>query len=169
MRLYIVRHAIAIPRGTPGIKDEARALTEDGIEKMRRAAEGLSSIGYIPEAIWSSPLVRARQTAEILRDVFGKKIELIISSALAPSADRLDLFGEIANHKSASGSLMLVGHQPSLGEIIGEIAWGSAEHYVDLKKGGLCVIDLENIRGTPRGRLIALLTPSILRQLAGNK
>ena len=169
MRLYIVRHAIAIPRGTPGIKDEERALTEEGIEKMHRAAEGLRSLDYVPEMIWSSPLTRAWQTAEILREVFGKNVELRLSPALAPAAARRDLYREIGLYKEKLESLMLVGHQPSLGEIIGEIAWGSAENYVDLKKGGACVLDLESRKGMPKGSVIALLTPSILRQIAVNK
>ena len=62
---------------------------------------------------------------------------------------------------------MLVGHQPSLGEIAGEIAWGSAECYVELKKGGGCAIDLEALTPQPHGTLIWLLTPSIFRALAG--
>jgi phosphohistidine phosphatase len=167
MRLYIVRHAIAMPRGTNGIKDEERALTEDGIEKMRKAAEGLRSLAYIPERILSSPLVRARQTAEILQEAFGKKTELKISSALAPAAARHSLYREIEFYSENLESLMLVGHQPSLGEIVGEIAWGSSEHYVELKKGGACVLDMEILKGLPKGSMIALLTPSILRQLAG--
>jgi phosphohistidine phosphatase len=167
MRLYIVRHAIATPRGTPGIQDEERALTEDGIVKMQRAAEGLRSLDYIPEMILSSPLVRARQTAEILRKVFAKNVELRFSPALAPAGARRDLYRDIGLYGKNLESLMLVGHQPSLGEMIGEIVWGSAEHYVDLKKGGACVIDLESLKGIPKGRLLDLLTPSVLRQLAG--
>jgi len=66
MRLYIVRHAIALPRGTPQIEDDDRALTEEGIAKMQQAAEGLRGLGYIPELILSSPLLRARQTARIV-------------------------------------------------------------------------------------------------------
>jgi phosphohistidine phosphatase len=61
---------------------------------------------------------------------------------------------------------MLVGHQPSLGEIAGEIGWGSAEHYVELKKGGACALDLEVMRPKPKGSLLWLLPPSILRRLA---
>ncbi len=60
---------------------------------------------------------------------------------------------------------MLVGHQPSLGEIAGEIVWGSPDHFLDLKKGGACAIELESVRGIPKGSLISLLTPSILRKM----
>jgi phosphohistidine phosphatase len=166
MRLYIVRHAIAVPHGTPGIPDDERPLTEEGIKKMRQVAAGLRSLEYIPELILSSPLPRARQTAEILLETFGqKRISLEILPALAPSGSRRELYLAIASYEKKLKSLMLVGHQPSLGEIAGEIAWGSPEHSLELKKGGACAIELVHSGEPPRGSLISLLTPSILRKI----
>lgn len=167
MILYIVRHAIATPHGTPGMPDDDRPLTEEGIKKMHQAAAGLRSLGYIPELILSSPLPRARQTAEILIDAFGQEpIDLVILKALAPSGNRRDLYQAIASYEKKLTSLMLVGHQPSLGEIAGEIAWGSPDRYLELKKGGMCAIELERVGVPPSGSLISLLTPSILRKIA---
>ena len=167
MRLYIVRHAIAAPHGTPGIPDDERSLTEEGRKKMRQVAAGLRSLEYIPELILSSPLPRARQTAEILIEVFGqKRIALEILPALAPSGSRRELYRAIASHEKKHKSLMLVGHQPSIGEIAGEITWGSSGHSLELKKGGACAIELVNTGETPGGSLISLLTPSILRKIA---
>jgi phosphohistidine phosphatase len=166
MRLYVVRHAIASPHGTPGVKDDDRALTEEGVQKMREAAAGLRALDYVPEAILSSPLLRARQTAELLLEIFGKGIEFKTTPSLAPSGSRQDLYREIALYDKKMKSLMLVGHQPSLGEIAGEISWGSTDHYVELRKGGTCAIDLESVRGIPKGKLVSLLTPSILRKIA---
>jgi len=164
MKLYIVRHAIAVDRGTPGIKDEDRALTEEGREKMKRASAGLRSLGYIPGLLLTSPLLRARQTADILLEELGKGIDFETTPALSPSATRQELYRVIGLH-SKRNSLMLVGHQPSLGEIAGEIVFGSSEHFIDLKKGGVCAIELESVRGTPKGSMVALLTPSILRKV----
>jgi len=169
MELYIVRHAIADPHGTPGVGDDDRNLTKEGRQKMRQAAAGLRILGYIPELILSSPLPRAGQTAEILLEAFGGGVKLKICHALAPSGTRHELYREIRMHEQNLKGLMLVGHQPSLGEIAGEIAWGSAEHYVELKKGGICVIDLERGGDIPKGAMIALLTPSILRRLASSR
>jgi phosphohistidine phosphatase len=167
MRLYIVRHAIAAPHGTPGIPEDDRPLTEEGIKKMRQAAAGLRSLEYIPELILSSPLPRARQTAEILIDAFGqKRTGLEMLAALAPSGNRKELYQAIASWEKKLKSLMLVGHQPSLGEIAGEIVWGSPEHFLDLKKGGACAIELERTGIPPAGSLVSLLTPSILRTIA---
>jgi len=165
MRLYIVRHAIAAPHGTPGIQDDDRDLTKEGIKRMREAAAGLRSLDYVPELLLSSPLIRALRTAEILLEAFGKGIELKTTSALAPSSSRQELYKEMARYSKGLKSLMIVGHQPSLGEIAGEIAWGSPEHFVELKKGGACAIEVESTEGVPKGSMISLLTPSILRKI----
>jgi len=164
MRLYIVRHAIAVPRGTPGVAEEDRALTEEGIKKMEDVAAGMHALGYVPDAVLSSPLRRARETAAILFKAFKKEIPLGITPALAPSGNRPDLYREICSYKKLA-SLMLVGHQPSLGEIAGEIIWGSPEYSIEFKKGGACLIELQSVTGTPNGVLVSLVTPSILRKL----
>ena len=65
MKLLILRHAIAVPRGTPGIPDDERPLTAKGEQRFRRAARGLARIARRPDAILTSPLPRALRTAEI--------------------------------------------------------------------------------------------------------
>ncbi len=165
MKLYIVRHAIAIPRGTPGIEDDDRPLTEEGAECMGRAAAAMAALGWIPEIVLSSPLPRARKTAEILLEALGKSAELEITPALAPSGAREHLYRAIRSYYKKCDSLTIVGHQPSLGEIAGEICRGAPAGFIEIKKGGACAIELESARNLPRGRLTALLTPSILRRL----
>ena len=165
MNLYIVRHGIAAPRSALGLPDEDRPMTEEGVLKMKKIARGLCALGIVPGIILSSPLVRAKQTAEILLEAFKFDAEkLKLTPALAPSGSRSQVYQEI-NAYSKLESVMLVGHQPSLGEIAGEIAWGSADHYVELKKGGACALDVEELLPTPRGTLLWLLTPAILRAL----
>ena len=166
MKLYIVRHAIAVPRGSPLINDSERMLTEEGTVKMEQIAAALCRLNYKPGFILSSPFARARQTAEILLHAFGKEPEMKILPALAPSGTRQELYHAISSiFKKQIPGLMIVGHQPSLGEIAGEIAFGSSENYIELKKGGVCVIEIESLWGTPRGTLTALLSPSILRRV----
>jgi phosphohistidine phosphatase len=133
MRLYIVRHGIAVPHGTPGVAEDERPLIKDGIRKMKAAAAGLRTIKCIPELILSSPLPRARQTADIVLHALGKDIPLEETASLAPSGSRPDFYAELQKRRKA-GTVMIVGHQPSLGEIAGEIAFGSAERYLELKK-----------------------------------
>lgn len=164
MILYILRHAIAFPHGTPGVAEDERTLTEEGIKKMKKAALGLKRLDIIPDLILTSPLPRAKQTAEIVHAALNEKPDLKLLAALAPAGERPAVYKALeANNSKAS--IMLVGHQPSLGEIAGEIAWHSAESYVEFKKGGICAIKIESFSPLPRGTLLWLLTPAILREL----
>lgn len=166
MRLYIVRHGVAEFRTLSSGSDADRRLTDEGMEKIRQAAEGLKALGFIPDAVLSSPLVRARQTAEILIKGFGAGVPLILAHDLAPGGDRGALVREVVKYTKTARSLMLVGHLPSIGEIAGELSWGSPDHYFNLEEGGVCVIDLENYQGELNGRLYALLPPAVLCSLS---
>ena len=167
MRLYIVRHGIALPHGAPGIKDDDRPLTKQGIAKMKKVAKGLRKLHCIPDLIVSSPLPRARQTAEILAKTLGNA-ELKISKSLLPSGSHQSLYRELGVQAKKLDSLMLVGHQPSLGEIAGEISSGSQDSFIELEKGGACVIELKSLGESPRGTLLSLLPPSVLRKIVAN-
>jgi phosphohistidine phosphatase len=165
MKIYLVRHAVAVDREEHALNDETRPLTAEGAEKMKKAAAGLIRIGAVADIILSSPLVRARQTADILAEALGGKVPVQIAPGLAPGGPRDQVFEEIRSRKQ-HGALMLVGHQPSLGELAGAIAWGSSDRYVELKKGGVCAIELETLTPQPRGELLYLLTPAIMRSLS---
>ena len=168
MRLVILRHAVAVPHGTPGVDEDDRPLTAEGAARMEQGARGLLELDVTPRLILTSPLPRARQTAEILaRACPGKrKPPLKMLDALAPGGRREDVYRALAAGRDLE-CVVLVGHQPSLGEIAGEIAWGSPEHYLELKKGGACAIDLDETQPVPKGSVAWLLTPAILRALAG--
>jgi phosphohistidine phosphatase len=162
LKLYIVRHGIAVEHGTSGFSEEERPLTEEGIRKMETAAAGYRKLGVIPAVILTSPLTRARQTAEILAAEYGRKVRLEVCPELSPGGSRTRLYQEIAGHAEEE-SLMLVGHEPSLGEIAGEIAFGSSGCCLELKKGGGCGLELSQVRPVPRGSLLWLLPPAFLR------
>jgi phosphohistidine phosphatase len=148
------------------VNDDDRTLTDEGVSKMRQAAQGLRILDFIPDVMLSSPLVRARQTAEILLEAFGKGARLEITGALAPAGSRREVYQAISSYDKIN-SVMLVGHQPSLGEIAGELVCQSPGEFIELKKGGACVIELKSVGTVPQGFLVALLTPSILRKIAG--
>jgi phosphohistidine phosphatase len=164
MILYIVRHSDAVPSGTPGFPEDERPLTDRGIKKIREVARGLLAVDVLPELILTSPLPRAKETAEILADELGRRIPVVVTGALEPTGSRPDLYRELRTHRKLPG-LMIVGHQPSLGEIAGEIAWGSASQFVELKKGGSCAIELSRLDPIPSGTMLWLVTPAILRQI----
>jgi phosphohistidine phosphatase len=164
VNLIIVRHGIAFPHGTPGMKEDERPLTKEGIKKMKEAARGLLSMACIPDLILSSPLPRAKQTADILVEILGKEIPLVLTDTLSPGGSREEFYKEMGK-RGTTANLMIVGHQPSLGEMAGEIAWGSAEYYLNLKKGGACALEIESMSLKPRGSLLWLLTPAIMRNI----
>jgi phosphohistidine phosphatase len=164
MKLYIVRHGIAVPYTSFGISEEDRPLTPEGVDKMKRTAKGLHALGATPELVLSSPLPRALQTAEIVLAACGENIPLKLLPALVPGGNRTEIYHELGKHASLE-SIMLVGHQPSLGQIACDIAFGNPDNYLELKKGGACALQLESVKPRPRGSLIWLMTSSILRQV----
>jgi len=164
MRIYLVRHAIAVPHGTTGVAEDDRPLTGEGIRKMREAAAGLKKLGVNPDLIVSSPLPRALQTAEIVHSVLESSRPIRKEEVLAPAGRPTAVVQMVSRFRSLD-SVMMVGHQPSLGEIASELLWGSADAWLDLKKGGACAIDFETGPGRPRGTLLWWLTPKILRIL----
>jgi hypothetical protein len=84
--LYIVRHAIAEERGEAYPDDELRPLSAKGMAKFRKAAKGLAKFGVTVDHVLSSPLVRARQTADILVEEIGGRPEIVETRALTPEA-----------------------------------------------------------------------------------
>ena len=157
MELYFLRHGIAADAGPEGSGDAGRPLTTEGIEKMKEEARGLRRLGVRPDIVLSSPLVRARQTAEIVRHALGLESRLV--DALAPGCDVARLRDVLGEYRSAE-RVMVVGHEPDFSSLIGALTGGGR---VQLKKGGLARVDLETVdEGT--GALIWLLPPMALRR-----
>ncbi|MCS5706744.1 MAG: histidine phosphatase family protein [Cyanobacteriota bacterium] len=147
--LLLFRHGIAEERGGP-TPEPLRALTPAGIRRTTAVAERLALLGIRADQLISSPLVRARQTAEIAVAA-GLAGQLEIDGALAPDGDALALV-----RSSGAERLMLVGHEPDLGQLACQVL-GAPAGTVTLKKAGLAVIVLQP---TPSLRL--LLAPKVL-------
>ena len=147
--LLLFRHGIAEERGGP-TPEPLRALTPAGIRRTTAVAERLALLGIRADQLISSPLVRARQTAEIAVAA-GLAGQLEIDGALAPDGDALALV-----RSSGSERLMLVGHEPDLGQLACQVL-GAPAGAITLKKAGLAVIVLQP---TPSLRL--LLAPKAL-------
>ena len=163
MDIYILRHGIAVQRGTPGYKkDGDRPLTKEGEEKMRQIAEAMLGMGLKFDLILSSPYVRAQQTAKIVAKALGK--EVTFTKFLVPDADPLDLIAEINDEKPHT--VLLVGHEPDLSQLISMLACGTTAGTFELKKGGLCKLTAETIAFGQCATLNWLLTPKQLRALA---
>lgn len=166
MNLYIIRHAIAVDEGMPGYEDDSqRPLTDKGRKKMRQIAKGLRALGVEFDLILSSPYVRARETAEVLADVFKMKKKLAFSDNLIPMGEPELLIAEI-NEKNSVLSLALVGHEPHLSTLVSMLTAGSRKVDITLKKGGVCYLSADDLHQEHRATLEWLLTPGILVEIS---
>jgi len=161
-QLLIVRHAIAEAQASG---DAQRALTERGRSRMERAAAGLVRIVPAIEAIYSSPLLRAVQTARILRDAYGE-VPVHEEPLLEPGGgceqvtawiDRLPHLGTVA----------LVGHEPDCSALTGWWIAGREIAGLRFRKGGACLLSLPEGATVGHARLEWLATPRMLRRAAG--
>jgi len=134
---------------------------------MRDVVKGLKKLGVQLDLIFTSPLVRAVQTAEILAGPLGiSKKEIHQTPALAPGAPVEQLFAEIKNRAGVE-SIAVVGHQPDLGQLISRIVQGDGCLLsIQLKKGSICCINVSETVPVLRGELMWVLTPRQLRMLA---
>lgn len=165
MELYFLRHAIAA--GLDGAKfksDSERPLTEEGIDKMEKAAKGMREAGFMFHRIVSSPYVRARQTAEIAAEALGFGGKIIYSDALIPEADFKSLSRLIASFGDAE-EVLLVGHQPSIGRFVSQLIVGRPDASIDFKKGALCCVELLQ-KDPAAGVLKSFFSPKYLQKLA---
>ena len=165
MKLYIVRHGIAIGREDPKCPpDPERYLTEEGLEKTKQVAKGVAALGVTGDLFLTSPYVRAAQTAEIFASALEyAKQKIRRTDLLLPGAEPSQFFRELAKEKQAS-AVFLFGHAPQLDDVIAT-ALGSKKHLTGLKKAGVALIELKRV-SPPIGLLAWLATPKILRQRA---
>jgi phosphohistidine phosphatase len=164
MKLLLLRHATAVPSGAPGVLDEERRLTPRGKRRFRKAARGLARVLARPEALFSSPLVRALETAEIAAKAWGR---------IRPTPEPLLAGGEpeavmqmLAGHPAAQATdavIALVGHEPHVSRLLGHLVGGAGEGLA-FKKGGAALIDVLDPGAGP-AQLIWFLPPRLLRRL----
>ena len=155
MKIYFLRHGIAVePEAWKG-NDYDRPLTDDGRARMAQEAKSLRKLGLKLDAILTSPLIRAKETA----DIVARELRM-------PSKEDERLGGDfdvstleaILQGCADLKALMLVGHEPSMSSVIGRLI-GVAR--MDLKKGGLACVELPDA-STMTGELLSLIPPKVL-------
>ena len=163
MILYLVRHGIAVDKTDPKAPPDAeRPLTAKGVQKTRAAALGLKELGVKPEVLISSPYVRAAQTAEIFAEALGfPTAKVRVTEALKPPSNPADFIKELAHLKAKE--VMCFGHAPHLDQLIAQLVGGRGV-FTELKKAG--VASLEHLGTHSAWKLLSILTPKVLRQLA---
>jgi phosphohistidine phosphatase len=162
MKLYLIRHGLA---ETHGMKPDAdRALTPAGREKMERAAKGLRKTKIKLQLILTSPLKRARETAEIVAGgLYGVKVETM--PELAPGSEPSATISAIGAYRDRK-EIALVGHQPHIGQLASLLLTGSPDLCeMDFKKGSVACIDAEFAGEQAKCSLNWLLTPKLMRSL----
>ncbi len=166
MQLLIFRHGIAEDLPATG-RDFDRRLTPRGVERTTASARGLTELCDAPELILTSPKVRAVQTAQIAAEAFDRPVEADEVIAEGTAADIRDM---LTGRKERR--LMLVGHEPTLSELIERlIADRPLRGGLLLKKAGAALVDIGLGRGeeSDPGILHWLLPPRALRIIGGER
>ncbi len=175
IELYLMRHGIAAELGEGGVvRDADRPLTLEGRARMKQAAGGLRELGLKFNMILTSPLLRARQTAEAVAEVLDLQHKVRIVESLAPGqafatgeGGHAEIFLELGAYQFDRA--LLVGHQPDLSELASYLLTGNRNLNIEFKKGALCAIELASL--PPRGPALLRwhMTPRQLRMLGKAK
>jgi phosphohistidine phosphatase len=164
MDLYLMRHGDAVDLGDQGAEtDEERMLSRRGREQTRQVARGLRVLGCRPQAVFTSPLVRARQTAEIVAQVLGLQRAVKAADVLMPGTPVAEVRRWLGRLRD--DSVMLVGHMPDLGVLAGSLVSRSGDVAIAFKKSGICRIEIPRA-GRAQGTLEWLAPPALLQRPA---
>ncbi|HEV2319670.1 MAG TPA: phosphohistidine phosphatase SixA [Verrucomicrobiae bacterium] len=167
MNIFLLRHGIAVERGSKGIEnDSERPLTGKGRRQLRTSATAMKRMNLRLDLILSSPYVRARQTAEIIAEELKLKKRLKLSDTLKSENDAQSAIREIMGLKPTPENVLLVGHEPYLSHLISRLVSGNGDLAMDFKKGGLCKLEMEKPGGVASAQLVWLLTPKLMKEMA---
>ncbi|GIW32917.1 MAG: phosphohistidine phosphatase [Meiothermus sp.] len=155
VQLYLIRHAIALD-AAPGQPDEARPLSQDGIQKFIGVARGLKRLGVRLDRLYHSPRLRAVQTAELLVPLLDGETEVTPYLAAEPGPELLQTL--------QGNSVALVGHEPWISDLCAWLLYGRRGGAAfPFKKGGVA-----HLEGTPKPgqmKLLGFWSPRLLRRL----
>jgi len=160
--LYIVRHAIAADRGDDWPDDDKRPLTEKGVVRFKDELVGLRWLDVGIDEIFTSPLVRAKQTADLLAAGISTKPSVKLLAALVQGQSPDEVMAQLSR-AAKRRRIALVGHEPGLGELAAHLI--GAKRPLEFRKGGICRIDLQGLNEKRPGALIWFVTPKMLRHL----
>ncbi|HEY2324016.1 MAG TPA: phosphohistidine phosphatase SixA [Thermoanaerobaculia bacterium] len=159
MLLILLRHGIAEEKSTDK-PDAERRLTREGNEKMKRIARALAGLFPEADAIYSSPLVRAYETAEWVAKAYDRNLEIETTAALAPGHDP-DEFRALLRRSGGKECAYYAGHEPHLTMLMLALTGMEASGELSLKKGGCYGLEMDDDASAARLRF--MLAPSLLR------
>ncbi|HEV2262655.1 MAG TPA: phosphohistidine phosphatase SixA [Candidatus Rubrimentiphilum sp.] len=155
MKVYFLRHGIAVDAAEWKGGDADRPLTDDGRKQLKKIAKALRDLDLGLNAIVTSPLLRAKHTAEIVAGKLG--IDVQEDERLSPEFDNPRLSELLQDHRDAQ-SILLVGHEPSMSTVIGKLVLAAK---IDLKKAGIALVDVP-APSSQSGTLLWLIPPKVL-------
>jgi phosphohistidine phosphatase len=163
VELYLIRHGVAAERGDDYPDDSKRPLTSAGIARLRKEAKALDALDIGIVHIITSPLLRAKQTADTFAESLKSKPSVSTSDALAPAGTPAAVIQELGKH-ARKERVALVGHEPNIGELAARLI--GARVPLEFKKGAICRIDFEVLPPKGTGQLRWFVTPRMLRVMA---
>ncbi|MEI8138603.1 MAG: phosphohistidine phosphatase SixA [bacterium] len=163
MKIYLLRHGSAVSVGEQGVcTDEERMLTKEGRECTATVLRRLRKVCKLQQ-IWTSPLVRARETAEIASEILEPHVQVSTLEHLRAGADPARILRWLKT--CTDDSIMLVGHMPDLAMLGSLLTLQVEAEGMALKKSGICCIEFEGQIKEGNGRLMWLVSPSFLSKI----
>jgi len=160
-----LRHGEAGKKLATGNRDFERSLTVAGQKEVAHIAKSLKDMGIKFDFILTSPLKRAHQTAAIVSKIFKNEKKMEDWDELKPEGNRPELYRKLTQFKLQS-SVLIVGHEPYLSDMISEIIFDGKGKHVVLKKAGLAKIGIISASPKLHGELKWLLTPRHMKNMA---
>jgi phosphohistidine phosphatase len=163
LELYLIRHGLAAERGEEFPDDSKRPLTSEGIARLKKEAKALDALDVSFDQILASPLVRAKQTADVFAETMKGKPPIATTDALTPAGSPAAVIQELGKHMRKA-RIALVGHEPNMGELAAHLI--GAKTALPFKKGAIARIDFSILPPKGKGELIWFLPPRVLRKLS---
>ncbi len=157
MKCYFLRHGIAVEPQSWSGTDFNRPLTREGRERLEREAKAIEGLQLDLECIVTSPLLRAKQTAEIVAQRLALRRKIVEDPRLAGGFN-LERLAAILSAQPGDAGILLVGHEPSMSLTIGRAIGGGS---LELKKAALAGVEIED-RASGSGVLLCLIPPKVL-------
>ncbi|HEV2696179.1 MAG TPA: phosphohistidine phosphatase SixA [Verrucomicrobiae bacterium] len=163
MNLFILRHGIASDPGEDGLPkklpDAERPLSTKGKQRLGDVTWAMRKMELKFDAILSSPLLRARQTAQIVNEALGSKHKIVLCDHLAPEGSPKALIEQVNGLPAPVKNVLLAGHEPYLSRFIALLTTGNTMASIELRKGGLARLEVEDLRYARCATFRWLLTP----------
>lgn len=161
MYWYVMRHGDALPASGVSAGDDQRALSPSGRAELERCLQGMKLLGIELDAVVTSPLARARESAVIIAEGLG--VRLVESPTLRPAVPTEELLASLEPYREQR--VLLVGHQPDLGLLVCRLVWGQAAGEISFRKGAMCCLNVTWGIGQSPAALEWFLTPDQLGRI----